>query len=70
MGSTREARPDTLVGVQARSVHSGARGGRSQFLSGGSGYKTISLVSLREALSYLVRTHRYNIVVACFLPRL
>ena len=35
---TREARPDTLVEVSARSVHSGARGGRSKFFfPGGSG---------------------------------
>ena len=32
-----QARPDTLVQVSARSVHSGARGRRSKFFSGGSG---------------------------------
>ena len=45
-----EVRPDTLAEVSARSVHSGARGGRSKvFLSAGVD-KTISLVSIREAL--------------------
>ena len=36
--STREARPDTLIEVRARSAHSGARGKPSTFFfSGGSG---------------------------------
>ena len=34
---SHEARPDTLVEVSARSVHSGTRGRRPKFFSGGSG---------------------------------
>ena len=47
---THEARPDTLVEVSARSVHSGARDRRSKFFFPAGVDKTISLVSIREAL--------------------
>ena len=48
---TREAWPETLTAVSARSVPSGARGGSSFFLFFPAGVgKTISLVLLREAL--------------------
>ena len=49
MTPTREARPDTVVEVLARPMHSGTRGGRSVFFSAGVD-KTISLVSVRAAL--------------------
>ena len=45
----REARPDTLVEVRARPVHPGARCGSSTFVLSRVN-KTISLVSVREAL--------------------
>ena len=46
---THEARPDTLVEVSARSVHSGARGRLLKCLPSGED-ETISPVSIREAL--------------------
>ena len=51
---TQEARPDTLVGVSARSVHSGARDRRSNCFVPAGADKTTSLVSIRDAL---VRTY-------------
>ena len=57
---TRKTGPDTLVEVSARSVHFEARGGRSIFFSPAGVHKTISLVSVREALccTEYVRTAR------------
>ena len=45
-----ESRPDTLVQVSARSVHSGVRGRRSLCFFSAWVDKTISPVSIREAL--------------------
>lgn len=50
---SRSARPDTMVEVWARSVHSGTRGERSTFFFGGTGMLTTFLVS--KALLFFKR---------------
>ena len=50
---TREARPAILVDVSARSVHSGGRGERSKFFSGGSGQDDFPGFSTRGIFLYL-----------------
>ena len=53
---TREARPDTLVKVSARSVLSGARGGRSKFFSRWEWIRRSPCFQYERP--YLGRTHR------------
>ena len=55
---TREARRDTLIEVSARSVHSGALGGRSKFFFGGSAQDDFHGFSTGGLFLYQVRTYR------------
>ena len=60
----REARPDTLAEVSARSAHSGARGGRSKFFPRREWIRRFPW--FRCERPYFVRTYRQHVV--CFLP--
>ena len=54
--STQEGRPDAVVEVWARSVHSGPRGRRLKFFSGGSGYDDFPGF-LHETFFFFIRTY-------------
>ena len=65
--STREARPDTSVEVRARSVPSGARGGRSRFLFRREWIRRFPWFQYERPYFVRTYTYRYNNVVSFLL---